>query len=197
MSAEAAVQEEGTLEQVLNSSTVDLDVLGDEWSELLRLGPDAFARALQQAEGDIDKGKDGAAAAPAAGTGDLQQASAFQAWAQRIAHLHILDVDEELYTDQESDVDDAQLLQQLRATSTQQAAALAPSATDASPQAQLLRYRILLAQEEARRYVHALQLGACMPMPACALSDVTVCMLACAWCAVCIWRIACSACSTL
>jgi hypothetical protein len=81
----------------------------DNWSELLQLGPEAFARALQQAESDLEKGRAapigehpsldqpnalGGAAPPAsvASVAADVHASAFREWAQRISRLQILDV---------------------------------------------------------------------------------------------------------
>ncbi len=79
------------LDTLLDSHTADLPEWQEtEWGELLKLGPDAFARALQQAEHDIEYRKDRDLSQTDASS--IVDSSVFKQWAQRISHLQILDV---------------------------------------------------------------------------------------------------------
>ncbi len=79
------------LDTLLDSHTADLPEWQEtEWGELLKLGPDAFARALQQAEHDIEYRKDRDVSQTDASS--VVDSSVFKQWTQRISHLQILDV---------------------------------------------------------------------------------------------------------
>lgn len=159
------------------TSSLDADVgldawTNDDWANLLREGPTAFARALQDAETEMERLQaeptdteaeptertHASSARTDAGLSPHQrhdsttvpivppapvsavETHAFTAWAERIARLHILNVDDEIDSDS--------LLDHHQPEAT---AALALSAASERPESQLLRMRILLAQEEARK----------------------------------------------
>ena len=125
----------------------------EQWVDMLAMGSDAFTRALVQAEHDLeqtsssaaDSESNGARCAPASDAQAPLDSTAFQQWAQRIAHLQILDVDEAITL---SDADEPES----KTPAADSSIALASSCplTDLSVDQQLLKLKLLLAQEEAR-----------------------------------------------
>ena len=61
-----------------------------EWGDMLNASSEAFTRALQQAEMDLEE-QSGEHCSQSAGAASIDT-DAFQHWAQRIAHLQILNV---------------------------------------------------------------------------------------------------------
>jgi hypothetical protein len=162
-----------------------------EWVEMLRLGPEAFTRALQQSEHELEqRGEDKVMSSPRTTGAGAEPApvdtDAFQQWAQRIAHLQVLNLE-----DLERDVPGAvaRVPEHMEGASAQQTAALALSLTAQTPEAQLLRYKLLLAQEEARKSVCTSR--ACDALEFAAVAHIHCLVLSSA----CISKIACLACS--
>ena len=87
---------DAALSELLSSSGGDLPEWREsEWADLMRLGSESFSRALQTAEDDIEQRETAERMRSPThrdAEGNTIDADAFQQWAQRISHLHILDV---------------------------------------------------------------------------------------------------------
>lgn len=131
----------------LMDSQLAFGLIEEDFTRLTQIGPAEFARIIREREKQLTQidqhgGDDVRALMALSSESSIPPLDVMESWADRLARLHTLEVENEMI-DEQNEKDRSKLNNQLRQEIEMSA--------DTSIEAQLMRYKVQLAQEEAKK----------------------------------------------